>query len=102
MEFTEQCLKDFTKRCMFWGMDFKTYLFGLPVAAREQFAKRCKTTYGHLRNIAYGFKPCSAELAMEIERESVRVIRCESLCPDADWATVRASKRNRSVPQQAA
>ncbi|RTL35399.1 MAG: hypothetical protein EKK49_07435 [Rhodocyclaceae bacterium] len=83
-------------------MDFKTYLFKLPVAERVLFARRCKSTYGHLRNVAYGHKPCSAELAMEIERESKRAVPCESLCPGADWAVVRNSGRSRPGSKQAA
>ena len=70
-------------------MELKKYLFSMKVGDREQFAVRCGSTYGHLRNVAYGHKPCSAELAMEIERESGAAVRCESLCPNADWATVR-------------
>lgn len=74
-------------------MNLKKYLFSMQVSEREQFAVRCGSTYGHLRNVAYGHKPCSAELAMEIERESGAAVRCEILCPGADWATVRNAPR---------
>lgn len=64
-------------------MDLKTYLFSLPQADREQFAAKCGTTYGHLKNIAYGGRRCNLQLAIEVERHSVRAVSCESLRPDA-------------------
>lgn len=69
-------------------MDFRTYYFSIPVADRAGFASRCKTTVGHLRNVAYG-KPCSAELAIEIDRESGGKVVAESLCTAADWSYIR-------------
>jgi hypothetical protein len=84
-------------------MDLKTYLLSMPMAERITFSVRCRTTYGHLRNISYGQKPCSAELAMEVERESSGAVRCEELCPEADWATVRGTCRDgQHCPQAAA
>lgn len=71
-------------------MDFKTFFFSIPVAERANFARRCKTTAGHLRNVAYG-KPCSAELAIEIDRESGGNVAAESMCPIADWHYIRGS-----------
>lgn len=84
-------------------MDLKSYLLSMSMADRVAFSERCRTTYGHLRNISYGQKPCSAELAMEVERESGGVVRCEELCPEADWATVRGTCRDgQNCPQAAA
>lgn len=74
-------------------MDIKTYLFSMPVNDRIEFAKRCGSTYGHVRNVAYGHKPCSAELAMEIERATSGAVRCEELRPDLaeHWAYLRST-----------
>jgi DNA-binding transcriptional regulator YdaS (Cro superfamily) len=72
-------------------MDLKTYLKSLPPKGRADFATRAGSTIGHLRNIAYGCKPCAPELAIAIERESGAVVRCEDLRDDVDWAYLRGS-----------
>lgn len=72
-------------------MLLKPYLFSLPMDHRIAFARRCRTSYGHLRNVAYGQKPCAPELAIRVERESGRAVRCETLCPDVDWAYLRGT-----------
>ncbi len=82
-------------------MDLKTFLFSMPMPERIKFALRCKSTYGHVRNVAYGQKSCSAELAMEIERESSGKVLCETLCPGASWSTVRGT-RSRPLRKRAA
>lgn len=74
-------------------MDFRAYLSKLLPDAREAFARRCKTSAGHLRNVAYGSRPCSPELAIEIERESGGVIPVELLCPAVDWAYLRGTAK---------
>jgi DNA-binding transcriptional regulator YdaS (Cro superfamily) len=66
----------------------------MPPADRKAFAEGCGVSLGHLNNIAYEceHKSCSAELAIEIERESKRAVTCEELCPDVDWAVLRGTK----------
>ena len=61
---------------------------GLPPSERDGFAKRCGSTRKHLTNIAYG-KVCGEKLAIEIERESGGVVRCEEQRPDVDWGYLR-------------
>ena len=78
-------------------MDLKAYLLSMPVQARESFAARCGTTYGHLRNVAYG-KTCAERLAINIDRESGGVVTCESLCPDVDFGYLRGTDTSRSHP----
>ena len=46
---------------------------------------------GHLRNVSYGYRTCAESLAIAIERESRRKVRCERLRPDVDWAYLRRS-----------
>ena len=63
-------------------MDFKPFFFGLPPSKREEFALKCETTVGHLQNIAYGYRPASAELAVLIERNSKKQVTRVDLFPD--------------------
>lgn len=80
-----------TKRCILRGMkEFKEYFVGLEPGERALLAKRCKTSVGHLRNVAYG-KTCGESLAIAIDRESRGTVRCESLRPDVDWAYLRGT-----------
>jgi len=78
-------------------MDLKTYLQSLSGPDREIFASKCKTSVGHLRNIAYGYRPCGESLAIDIERESGGKVRCEELRPDVDWAYLRGTAPARKV-----
>lgn len=75
-------------------MNLKDYLYQLSVSAREDFAKRCDTTYGHLKNIAYG-KTCGEDLAMKIDKESLGIVSCEELRPDLaeQWAYLRGTEK---------
>lgn len=61
----------------------------MPVNDRAEFAKRCESTFAHIRNIAYGQKPCGEKLAVAIDRESGGTVRCEDLRPDVDWGYLR-------------
>jgi DNA-binding transcriptional regulator YdaS (Cro superfamily) len=70
-------------------VDLKTFLEPMSQAERENFAKRCGSTAGHLRNVSYGYRSCAESLAISIERESQRLVRCESLRPDVDWQFLR-------------
>lgn len=70
-------------------MDLKSYLESLSTEEREKFAERCGTTAGHLRNVSYGYRNCAESLAINVERESGRKVRCETLRPDVDWQFVR-------------
>lgn len=72
-------------------MKLKKYLNKLSVSDRRVFAEKCNTTYGHLRNIAYGYKPANESLCINIERESLGDITCEDLRPDVDWAYLRGT-----------
>ena len=68
------------------------YLNAIPVEAREDFAKRCETSFDYLRQVGYGNRVCKESLAINLERESGRVLVCEELCPGTDWAFVRESQ----------
>ncbi len=68
------------------------YLNSIPPVERSGFAERCRTSFDYLRQIAYGNRACSAELAIDLERESGGVLRCEDLNNRADWKFVRTGK----------
>jgi hypothetical protein len=71
-------------------MEFKTFWSSLDTETRNTFATACGTSAGHLRNVAYG-KTCGESLAINIERESLRVVTCEELRPDVDWSFIRST-----------
>lgn len=66
-------------------MDLKTFLRELgSEEARAEFARKCGTTAGHMRNASYGQRPLSPEVCVALERESgQRVRRWESR--PIDW-----------------
>lgn len=68
-------------------MDLKTYLSSLDVPRRDEVAAACGTTRGHLQNISYGLRTCSAELATALERESKGAVTRRDLRPD-DWQAI--------------
>lgn len=67
------------------------YLNAIPVEARNSFAARCGTSFDYLRQIGYGNRPCTEKLAINLERESGRLLTCEELCPTTDWAFIRST-----------
>jgi len=71
----------------------KEFLQTLSLADRSVFAQSVGSSAGHLRNISYGYRPCSEGLAIEIEKLSAGIVRCEDLCPDVDWSYLRNSQR---------
>jgi len=69
-------------------MDLKTFIKSLgDEPAREAFAERCGSKIGHIRNVMYGMRPCSPELAVAIEIESAKAVTRKELCPD-NWEKV--------------
>lgn len=92
----------YTGRCIVRRMDLKPFLFAMAMCDRKAFAERCGTTYPHLRNIAYGQKPCGESLAINVERESSGAVRCEELRPDVDWGYLRGSAPSQPTPQEVA
>ena len=76
-------------------MELAEYLKTLPSeAAREAFAGRCQTTLGYLRRVMYSAdRRFSADLCIDIERESVGHVTCEKLRDDVDWAYLRNPRK---------
>ncbi|WP_336982426.1 hypothetical protein [Acinetobacter modestus] len=67
----------------------KQFLKPLTKEERVAFADKCGTTLGNLNQIIYSTTPCSASLAIEIDRESKGKVRCDALCPTADFDYLR-------------
>ena len=74
-------------------MELIKFLSDLPASERSTFARRCDTSFRHLQNVGYGYKKAGESLAINIERESKGLVRCEDLRPDVDWAYLRNSKK---------
>lgn len=73
----------------------KGYWDKLSLEKRDRLATACGTTVGHLRNVAYGSRSCSMELALALERETRNTkdaLRAESLFPAADWKYLRTRR----------
>lgn len=74
-------------------MSLHAYIKGLDKSALDGLAKRCDTTAGQLKQVAYGNRRASGGLAVSIERETQGKVTCEQLRPDIDWAYLRGSKK---------
>jgi DNA-binding transcriptional regulator YdaS (Cro superfamily) len=72
-------------------MQFKRFWLLMTPKERKEFARRCDATVGHLNNVAYEARKCSAELAINIDRESGAHVTCEEVCPNVDWGYLRES-----------
>lgn len=68
-------------------MDLKKYLSTLGKAERAELADGCKTTAGHLQNIAYGFRITSPELCVQLEQKTRGEVTRQELRPD-DWQAI--------------
>nr|DAG47861.1 MAG TPA: hypothetical protein [Bacteriophage sp.] len=66
-------------------MNLHEYWISMPQAERLKFVGDCKVSYGHMINVIYGFRRCSAELAIKIERYSRGIVKKESVAPHVEW-----------------
>lgn len=73
-------------------MPLKKYFRTLSKAQKEDFAIRCETTVDYMKLIIFGVRSCTAKLAIDIDRESHGAVKCEELCPDADFKYLRDSQ----------
>lgn len=75
-------------------MDLKTYLSGLGQEDRDAVAAAAGTTYGHMRNVSYGLRPCSPELASGLEQATKAAVMRWDMRPD-DWHRIWPELRKR-------
>lgn len=78
-------------------MNLREYIKPLKKPELEQFASRCGTSVGQIKQVAYGHRRASAGLAVRIDRETGGAVRCEEMRPDIDWAYLRGN-----CPEEAA
>jgi DNA-binding transcriptional regulator YdaS (Cro superfamily) len=67
----------------------QTYLNTLTPIEQADFARRCSTTIGYLRKAISKGQRLGESICIAIERESKRVILCEDIRTDVDWAFLR-------------
>jgi DNA-binding transcriptional regulator YdaS (Cro superfamily) len=74
------------------GMNLKAFIKNFTPEQLEDFAKRCGTSAGYLKQVAFYGRKAGETLAINIDRETSGQVRCEDLRPDVDWAYLRNSK----------
>lgn len=67
----------------------KAYVLPFNEQQKEDFAQRCGTTFGYMKLVMYGVRKCNPDLAINIDRESHGVVRCDDLCPETDFDYLR-------------
>lgn len=72
-------------------MELLDYIRPLDKGARAELASRCKMSPGQLEHIAWRRRRANAAHAVLIERETDRVVRCETIRPDVDWQYIRST-----------
>ncbi|NNP68414.1 helix-turn-helix domain-containing protein [Acinetobacter sp. Ac_5812] len=75
----------------------KKFLKPLTKEQRTTFAAKCGTTLGNLNQIIYSTTPCGASLAIDIDRESGGAVRCDDLCPTADFQYLRKQEAEENL-----
>lgn len=65
--------------------------------AQADFARRVGISPGYFKHILKGRRKASDTLAINIERETGGVVRCEEMCPETDWQYIRNSKPEKSA-----
>lgn len=78
-------------------MNLREYIKPLKKPELEQFAARCGTSAGQIKQVAYGHRRASAGLAVSIDRETGGTVSCEEMRSDIDWAYLRGNR-----PEEAA
>ncbi|MCA4074593.1 helix-turn-helix domain-containing protein [Pseudomonas kurunegalensis] len=73
-------------------MTLSEYLKTMDKEGLDGLARRCGTSVGQLKQVAYGNRRASAGLAVSLDRETEGKISCESLRPDIDWDYLRQGK----------
>ena len=69
-------------------MDLRAYVKTLDDDDRELLARRCGTSWGHLRNCGYGQKPLAPAVCAQVERWTLGAVTVEETRPDMVWVRV--------------
>lgn len=76
------------------------HLKTLSLTDREALAAKSETSAGHLQNIAYGYRPCSPELAVLLERNTDNAVTRRDLRP-TDWLAIWPELERRKADRRA-
>lgn len=68
-------------------MKLREHISQLDDAGRLALALACQTTLPHLRNVMYGYRPCSPALAVAIEQATQGQVTRPELRPQ-DWRAI--------------
>jgi len=78
------------------GMELKKYLTGLTTHERQKFAVSVGTTYGHLANVANGYKPLNEKVCVAVEQRTGNIVTRKDLRPD-DWHLIWPELQEQAV-----
>lgn len=70
--------------------NLKNYFLNLSGDEREAFAANCNTSVAYIKQIYQGHRQCSASLAIEIDKNSNGLVKCDELCPSTDFDYLRS------------
>lgn len=70
----------------------RSFYYGLSTKARADFALKCDTSDGQIKQIISKHRTCSPVLAVEFDKASDGFIRCDELCPQIDFEYVRTQQ----------
>lgn len=69
--------------------ELQEFMLSLSASERADFAKRCGTTLGMIKQIYYGNRKCNPALAIEIDKCSKGAVKCDILSPQTDFDYIR-------------
>lgn len=72
-------------------MDLLSFIKALDAGQQDQLAAAVGTSVGQLKQVAYGNRRASAQLAISIDRCTSGQVPCEVLRPDIDWQYLRGT-----------
>ena len=67
----------------------RDYFLSLSIEDRNIFAEKCGTSVGQIEHIYRGNRSCSDRLAIEIDKHSGGIVKCDALCPTTDFDYLR-------------
>ena len=70
--------------------NLKNYFLNLSGDEREAFAANCNTSVAYIQQIYQGHRQCSSSLAIEIDKNSNGLVKCDELCPNTDFDYLRS------------
>lgn len=67
----------------------RDYFLALTLDERQEFAKKCGTSTHYINQIYGGSRKCNPALAIEMDKHSGGAVKCDELCPKADFEYIR-------------